>query len=208
MKVLDFGLMPYQLCLERQIKIHQEVVDGKQDTLIFVEHPPVLTLGRNANEKFITASREQLKALAIDVVTIDRGGEVTGHFPGQLVMYPILNLQKRNLGVKDYVLLLENALIQTCAAYNVKAMTRPGFPGVWIDKRKIAAIGIRIKNHCTMHGIALNISNNLAYFQLFTPCGITDGTVTSIELETEKNLDFGEVKKCLLTIFCKVLESM
>ncbi len=203
MNILDLGLLNFAGCLEVQLEVHEKVAfRNESDTLILVEHPPVLTLGRNADDKFLLTSKDNLQKLNIDFVKIDRGGEITGHFPGQLVIYPILNLAKSKTSLRQYIDVLEKSLIKTCAVFGIGAHTREKLPGVWIDKKKIAAIGVRIKNRCTMHGAALNISPDLRYFQLFVPCGITDGTVTSIAAEIDNQPPtMTEVKKIFTEIF-------
>ena len=155
------------------------------DQLLLLEHPPVLTLGRNADPAHILASPDQLRARAIEVVQVERGGEVTYHGPGQLVAYPILALSRRGLMIRPQVRALEAALIATCAAFGVAAGRRDGHPGCWCDPdgagpRKIGALGLRVERGVSYHGIALNVTVDLADFELIDPCGMPGIPSTSI----------------------------
>lgn len=169
--------------LRHQQRIH--------NTLLLLEHPPVLTLGRNSHRGNILASDEQLARRGIELHEINRGGDVTYHGPGQLVGYPIVDLRSfaPRLGAVDYVRLLEEALIRFCAAFGVLTRRIPGRTGVWtapggsIPEKKIAAIGVHISRGITSHGFALNLTTDLRDFQLIVPCGIADREVTSLERE-------------------------
>jgi len=156
--------------------------------LLLMEHPPVLTLGRTADPSHIRADAATLGARGIEVIRVERGGEVTYHGPGQLVAYPILALSARGLLVRPLVRALEAALVETCAAYGVAAARREGHPGCWCDPdgrdpRKIGALGLRIERGVSYHGIALNVSVDLADFDLIDPCGMPGVTSTSIAAE-------------------------
>ena len=158
------------------------------DQLLLLEHPPVLTLGRNANPANILASPEALRACAIEVVHVERGGEVTYHGPGQLVGYPIVALAPRGLMIRPLVRALEAALVATCAAHGVEAARRDGHPGCWCDldgasPRKIGALGLRVERGVSYHGIALNVTVDLAGFELINPCGMPGVASTSIAVE-------------------------
>lgn len=180
----------------------QEVVaarkaDSIADTLILLEHPPVLTLGRNSDRSNIVLSDELLKNKGVEVHEINRGGDVTYHGPGQLVGYPVFNLRgdlpgKKgpHLGPVDFVRLMEEALIRTCADFGILAQRVAKRTGVWtmagpsVQEKKIAAIGIHVSQAVTSHGFALNVTTDLRDFNWIVPCGITDRGVTSLELET------------------------
>jgi lipoyl(octanoyl) transferase len=158
------------------------------DQLLLLEHPPVLTLGRNSDPAHIRATPAELGARAIEVVDIERGGEVTYHGPGQLVAYPIVRLHERGLLLRPFVRALEAALVATCDAHGVRAARRDGHPGCWCDAdgpepRKIGALGLRIERGVSYHGIALNISVDLSDFELIDPCGMPDVISTSIAHE-------------------------
>lgn len=158
------------------------------DRLLLLEHPPVLTLGRNSDPAHILATPAELGARAIEVVDIERGGEVTYHGPGQLVAYPIVRLHERGLLLRPFVRALEAALVATCAAHGVRAARRDGHPGCWCAAdgpapRKIGALGLRVERGVSYHGIALNVSVDLSDFELIDPCGMPGVVSTSIAQE-------------------------
>jgi lipoyl(octanoyl) transferase len=161
------------------------------DTLLLLEHPPVLTLGRHADPAHVLASNEELQQRGLEVIRVERGGEVTYHGPGQLVAYPIVHLATRGILLRPFVRALEQAMIDTAAGFGVEAGRRDGYPGIWCDAtsstgtqpRKLGALGLRVEGGVTYHGIALNITTNLDDFALIDPCGITDAGVTSIANE-------------------------
>lgn len=158
------------------------------DQLLLLEHPPVLTLGRHSDPAHIRATDDVLAARGIEVIRVERGGEVTYHGPGQLVAYPIIRLADRGILLRPFVRALEQAMIDTCAGLGVEAERRVGYPGVWCDPesanpRKLGALGLRLEGGVTYHGIALNITTDLADFELIDPCGMVEATVTSIATE-------------------------
>lgn len=162
--------------------------------IMMVEHNPVYTLGRHGDRANLL-SRHRLESEGIELVEIDRGGDITFHGRGQLVVYPIIDLQKRRIGVKTYVNLLEEAVIGTCRDFGIESEREDGATGVWIDSgsptaRKICAIGIRCSRFVTMHGLALNVSTDLDFFSVINPCGFTDRGVTSIEAETGESVEW------------------
>ncbi len=193
--LLELGRVPYDRALalqERLVELRRTGAIG--DTLLLLEHPPVLTLGRNAGRENIVASDEQLAARGIALHVIKRGGDVTYHGPGQLIGYPILDLREHQnasgarLGVVDYVRRLEEALIRTAGEYGIRAQRVAGRTGVWTapataqgnSERKLAAIGIHVSRGITSHGFALNVTTDLRDFSLIVPCGIADRAVTSL----------------------------
>ncbi len=164
-----------------------------RDQLLLLEHPAVLTLGRNADPTHILASSHELRARAIDVIQVERGGEVTYHGPGQLVVYPIVALARRGLMIRPFVRALEAALISTCAELGVEAARRDGHPGCWCDAdgsapRKIGALGLRVERGVTYHGIALNVTVDLRDFDLIDACGLPGVMSTSIAHERGEQL--------------------
>ena len=168
--------------------VEDRAADRIPDQLLLLEHPAVLTLGRNSDPAHILAAPERLAARGIDVVTAERGGEVTYHGPGQLVAYPIVALARRGLLIRPFVRALEAALVETCRSYDVPAVRRDGHPGCWcgVDgpaPRKIGALGLRVERGVTYHGIALNITVDLADFDLIDPCGMPGVASTSIAAE-------------------------
>ena len=199
--LLNLGRVPYSEALALQ----QQVIAARKqnligDTLLMLEHPPVLTLGRNAHRSNVLASDEKLTQRGVELHEINRGGDVTYHGPGQLVGYPIIDLRgdlpgKKgpHLGPVDYVRLLEEVLIRTCGDFGVMTQRISKLTGVWtmaggsIPEKKIAAIGVHVSQGVTSHGFALNITTDLRDFDWIIPCGIADRQVTSLELEAESD---------------------
>jgi lipoyl(octanoyl) transferase len=187
--VLYLGRVDYSIALELQQTLVRLVKDGRiSHTLLLLEHPPVITLGRNAGAQNIVVSREFLTANGVELHETDRGGDVTFHGPGQLVGYPIFDLRafEPRVGAVDFVRKLEEVLIRTCGDLGVVTERIPGLTGVWTQNEvpgKIAAIGVHISRAVTSHGFALNVNTNLDYFKLIVPCGIPDKPVTSLEQE-------------------------
>lgn len=187
--VLYLGRVDYSIALELQQTLVRLVKEGRiTHTLLLLEHPPVITLGRNAGAQNIVASREFLAANGVELHETDRGGDVTFHGPGQLVGYPIFDLRAFDprIGAVDFVRKLEEVLIRTCGDLGVVTERIAGLTGVWTQNDppgKIAAIGVHISRAVTSHGFALNVNTNLDYFKLIVPCGIADKPVTSFEQE-------------------------
>ena len=183
------GRVDYHEALALQKRLVAERAAGRiGDRLLLLEHPPVLTLGRNSDPAHILADPATLAARGIEVVRVERGGEVTYHGPGQLVAYPIIGLTERGLMIRPLVRALEEALAATCRAHGVSAGRREGHPGCWCDPdgadpRKIGALGLRVERGVTYHGIALNVTVDLADFELIDPCGMPGVTSTSIAAE-------------------------
>jgi len=183
--IKKLGHIAYDKALNIQQQTFIEVSNGKQDCLIFCEHPHVFTLGKSANKNNLLIDQDILDTIQATSYQIDRGGDITYHGPGQLVCYPIINLRKIKIGVKKYVQIIEHGIINTLDDYGIKAYQIDNLTGIWVGKepeipRKIGAIGIRIKQGISMHGFALNIDTDLDYFRHINPCGITDKKVTSM----------------------------
>ena len=216
----DLGLMEYRSCWELQQKLFDALVEKKRTrpaqpetksaekacadtdagTVLLVEHPPVYTLGKSGHAENLLVSREALEAAGAQFFHIDRGGDITFHGPGQLVVYPILDLERLGIGLRDYIDALEEAVICTVAEYGIAAGRIAGASGVWIDPagrrpRKICAIGVRSSRYVTMHGLALNVSTDLGWFSRINPCGFTDRGVASIASETGREVPMDDVKK-------------
>lgn len=191
--VLFLGRVDYSIALELQQTLVSLVKEGRiTHTLLLLEHPPVITLGRNAGEQNIVASREFLAANGVELHETDRGGDVTFHGPGQLVGYPIFDLRafSPRVGAVEFVRKLEETLIRTCGDLGVVTERIPGLTGVWTQEEppgKIAAIGVHISRAVTSHGFALNVTTDLNYFKLIVPCGIADKPVASLEQEMAKS---------------------
>ena len=191
---IDLRDAPYREVLDmqhdifnRRVALRRDGMPPGDDYLITVTHQPVYTLGRHADPGNVLR-REWLVARGAEVVEIDRGGDVTFHGPGQLVVYPIIDLQSRGIGIKTYVNLLEEAVIRTVGEYGIEAGRIDGATGVWIGcgtpaERKICAIGLRCSRFITMHGLALNVSTDLTWFSAINPCGFTDKGVTTLHRE-------------------------
>lgn len=201
----DWGILPYQDALDRQWQRHEIVKSAEADAfLILVQHPKVITLGKHAQSQYLLTSPETLQSKGIELVATDRGGEATAHEPGQLTIYPILPLFRWKLSPKAYVTLLERSVIDTLAEFGIKAHTEDEFPGVWVESRKICALGIRIKEKVSLHGLALNISNSLEVFDHIVPCGIAHRGLSSMRQEMGFEPNWEQVKIAFLRNFSKV----
>ena len=186
------GLTPYEEMLERQRARRDAVAAGEApNTLFLLEHPPVLTCGRDFHESNLLLPREVLRQRGIDVVATDRGGDVTYHGPGQLVAYPILRLTDWRPSVSWYLRSLEQAVINLIATWGLDGYRVEGLTGVWVDGAKVAAVGVGLHRWVTFHGTAINVTPNLEHFQTIIPCGIQDRPVTSLAclLESPPSLD-------------------
>ena len=203
---LDWGRTRYATAWKRQDELVVLRLEGEiGDTLVFTEHAPVFTLGvRRGAEQNLIWDAAELARRGIEVVTTNRGGDITYHGPGQLVGYPIISLAPRQ-DLHAYLRFVEQVLINTVGTFGLAADRRAGKTGIWLGTRKIAAIGIAVKKWTTFHGFALNVNTDLADFAGIVPCGITDGTVTSMKLELGREVDSGEVKKVAATEFWRLL---
>ena len=207
-KRLDFRLADYDEALTIQRGCFDELKKRKiagipidNEIIFFVEHKPVFTLGKHAHKENII-NRQAIEKESIAIFETQRGGDITFHGPGQLTVYPIIDLEKHRLGVKKYVELLEQAVIDVLADYGLRGERVEGATGVWIDaglpsERKICAIGIKCSRFITMHGLALNISTDLRYFSFINPCGFVDKGVTSMQRELGYSPDFDEISERL-----------
>ncbi len=180
--VVGLGRMPYgnALALQRQLAEARIAKTIRRDLLLLVEHPPVVTLGRGFQAENLSTPREALEARHVEVYEIERGGDVTFHGPGQLVGYPIFDLSEHRQDLHWFLRQMESALIRALEELGVSAGRREGYTGVWTRGRKIASIGIHVKQWVTWHGFALNVTTDLSYFDLIVPCGIDDVIMTSI----------------------------
>ena len=212
MKTEDWGRIEYREAWKRQREIRDRLVElrGKdsgadEERIVVCEHNPVYTLGFHGNEHNLLVSEERLKAMGADCIRIERGGDITYHGPGQLVVYPLIDLNRHGLGVKKYVETLEEAVIQLLKEYGLPASRNNDQIGIWLDwgqptARKICAMGIKVSHGATMHGLALNVNTDLGAFGLINPCGIMDKGVTSMERELGARQDFGKIKMRLAEI--------
>jgi lipoate-protein ligase B len=208
LNTLNLGLQPYDSALELQ---HRMVAARKlnkiDDTLILLEHPPVITLGRRGNESNILATSEWLADHGIQVYRVERGGDVTYHGPGQLMGYPIMDLGEHRKDVGWYMHSLEEVLIRALADFGVAAGRISDNIGVWLDERtKIAALGARIENWITYHGFALNVAEDIAHFELIVPCGLSNKQVTSMEEALGRPVDMAKVRERVVDHFAEVFD--
>ncbi|MBL50839.1 MAG: octanoyltransferase [Candidatus Marinimicrobia bacterium] len=196
--VKDLGYCSYQSAWDFQKKMHQRRIDGEiDDTLILVEHEPVYTLGKNADENHLLQSRDD----SVDVFHIERGGDITFHGPGQIVGYPIIDLSNYQKSVTWYMRTLEQLLINVLGQFRIIAKRIEGLTGVWVDDEKIGAQGVRISRWVTMHGFALNVNPDLSFYEGIIPCGIFDHGVTSMENVLGKKQDINLVKDIVIETF-------
>lgn len=214
----DWGLIDYAKAWEKQEHLfHQRIEEKKNgeseaiDRIIFCEHSHVYTLGRSGKVDNLLVSEQLLKQIGASFYHIDRGGDITYHGPGQLVCYPILDLERYGLGLKEYIHLLEEAVILLCSLYGIHAMRMDKATGVWLDVhtprvRKICAIGVRSSKYVSMHGFALNVNTNLSYFNYINPCGFVDKGVTSLAQELQANVCMEEIKRRLSELLIKLLK--
>ncbi len=219
----DLGLMEYKAAWDLQEKLLHENVAVKSDSnsnsadtthyLLFTEHPPVYTLGKSGNKSNVLMSDEELAANNISFFHINRGGDITFHGPGQIVGYPILDLEKFYTDIGRYLRNIEEVIILTLAEYGLKGDRSKGETGVWLDpdvpgkERKICAIGVRCSRWVTMHGFAFNINTDLSYFNNIIPCGIANKQVTSLSKELGRQMDINEVKEKVKRNFEKIFEA-
>ncbi len=176
------GHQPYRRVWDLQREIHtQRCSDHCPDTLLLLEHLPVVSIGRNGDAKNLTVPEAQLRGMGIDLVRTDRGGDITYHGPGQLVGYPIIDLKEMRCGIRRFVQEIEDGIIRAVAAYGIDAHKAEGKTGVWVGSEKLASIGLKAGRSVTMHGFALNVCTDLTAFDLIVPCGIQECTMTSME---------------------------
>lgn len=181
--------------------------DSIPDTLLLLEHPPVITIGKSGKADNVLLSEEMLQQEGVELHRIERGGDVTYHGPGQLVGYPILDLKNYNRSVKEYIHRMEEVFIQLLQQeYGIKAGREEGFIGVWVEQEKILAIGVAVKRRITMHGFALNVNPNLSHFGLINPCGITDRGVTSLAKLLGREISMEQIREQVEQYFCQIFE--
>ncbi len=217
---MDLGLIDYKKAWDYQTLIHNKIKEHKknlpntttsQNSLIFCEHPPVYTLGKSGHINNLQYSTQELDEAGISFYKINRGGDITYHGPGQLVVYPIFDLELFRRDVHWYVRQLEEVIIRVLQSYDIQAERIPEYTGVWVrgnPDRKICAIGVHISRWVTLHGLAFNVSPNLKHFQGIIPCGISDAskTVTSIDKELKQSINMTVLKNKLKAVFREVFQ--
>lgn len=216
-KFIDLGYIDYKEAWDQQTDLFNSILNIKSENrnrsvdtqlvtnnfLLFCEHPHVYTLGKSGNENNLLIPKENLPGIGASYYHINRGGDITYHGPGQLVVYPVIDLENFFTDIHQYMRLMEEVVIQTLREFNIEAGRISGLTGVWLDweneksARKICALGVKTSRWVTMHGLALNVNTDLSYFNHMVPCGIKDKDVTSIEKELGKNVDMNKVKQIL-----------
>lgn len=216
MELIDFGIGDYEEVLNLQENLFTSLVEAKKnkqegkELILSGQHNPVITLGRKADYRNVLMPINYILQQGISIFKINRGGDVTYHGPGQIIVYPIIDLEKHKLGVKDYVFLLEESIILLLEKYGIKGDRIEGATGVWIGagsekERKISAIGIKCSRWCTMHGLSLNVNCDMRGFSMINPCGFSNKGVTTLELETGVKMNPLEIKKELLQILLRLI---
>lgn len=208
---LELGIADYLTTLQLQNTFFQQLIHNKSkklqtnNTLLLCQHHNVITIGKNGNDKNLLVTPSTLLERGFQLQHTNRGGDITLHNPGQLVAYTIFDLDTLHLGVKQFVHTLENIIIQLLQKYQIEAQTIPNAPGVWIANKqqinKIAALGLKVSHNVTMHGVAINVNNDLKPFQLINPCGFNDKGVTSIQNELQHNVDVYSAQQQLVVLF-------
>jgi lipoyl(octanoyl) transferase len=219
LEIYDLEQVAYRSVWDLQKQLQEALIQQKRnpehtqytdkdlaDMLLFVEHPHVYTLGKSGNAEHLLRSVTELHDLEAEFVPVDRGGDITYHGPGQIVGYPVLDLDRHFTDIHKYLRYLEEVLIRALAHYGLKAGRAEGQTGVWLEDRKIAAMGIRSSRWVTMHGFALNVATNLDYFSHIVPCGIQDKQVTSIQVELGTEVSMDSVKRQIVHCFEEVFQ--
>ena len=206
--VRQLGRIEFHEAYELQRKLLQERLEGRiTDTLLLLEHPPTITVGKSGKLENVLESPARLASAGVSLIFTDRGGDVTYHGPGQIVGYPILDLRERNRDIHQYVHNLEEVLIRTLADYGIKSGRDHNHAGVWTNNMEIAALGLSVRKWITMHGFALNVNTDLDHFSLINPCGFTNKTATSMARLLGRELPNEEVLERLLDRFAEVFKA-
>lgn len=185
MRILDLGTTSYTQACEQQMHWHEQVRAGGQEVVLLTEHLPVITLGRKGGSEYLHSTQEMLAKEGIDLVQTKRGGNITCHFPGQLVGYPIVRIARRPGGLRHFFHQMEQVLVDTLAAFAVQGRRVEGRPGVWVGEKKIASMGIAVRRWVSYHGFALNVGPDMSLFDRITPCGLPGVRPTSLHDECQ-----------------------
>jgi lipoyl(octanoyl) transferase len=220
MNFVNWGVIQYDKAWKQQQVLFDERLKAKAsgltlpDLLVFCEHTPVFTLGKSGQSSNLLVNQQVLKSKGVDYYMIDRGGDITFHGPGQIVCYPIVDLEHFGIGLRRFIEILELAVIQFLSEYHVKGEQVKNATGVWVKSKdqdvyqKICAIGIKSSRFVTMHGLALNINTDLSYYQMINPCGFSDRGVTSLTLETGLKHSMTDCQQKLYDILNKMLKTI
>jgi lipoate-protein ligase B len=202
------GVIPYERSINLQTALMQARLNDKiPDFLLLLQHPPVLTIGRFRGKEDILVSREKLRQEGITVFHTNRGGSITYHGPGQLVVYPIISLRENNLGIRDYIQYLEEMVIKTLAIFEIEGRRIIGYPGIWVHNRKICSIGIHVSRYVATHGFALNVNTDLRHFSYINSCGDSRILMTSISNILRRKVDIKMVANEIINSFSTVFIS-
>jgi len=207
--IIKLGLIEYNKAYKIQEKIRKEVIDGsRNDTLLLLEHTPVITLGTRGKNENLLVNSDTLQRVGIEVVRTDRGGDITYHGPGQIVGYPILNLNNHGKDIKAYVQNIESVFIRLLMElFNIKAHMEEGkYAGVWVGTEKITAVGISVRKWVTMHGFAFNIKTNLKHFEYIMPCGLFGRSVTSLEKLLNREVSINGMISMVIRYFTEIFK--
>ena len=209
---IDYGMSAYRKVWALQKSLFAEVLNSKKKNkeadyqyLLIGEHPAVYTLGFHGNISNMLATEERLKSIGVECIRIERGGDITFHGPGQVVAYPIINLESMGIGIKGYMDMLEDCIVELLGEYDVVGKKVEDAIGIWVgdglEERKICAMGVKCSRYVTMHGLALNVNTDLSFFENINPCGFTDRGVTSLQAEIGWGVDVADIKCRLKEIF-------
>jgi len=205
MRLFDLGLTEYATASELQRQAALLVEDGGPESLFLLEHPPTITFGKNGGEEYLPFGREFFTSQGVQLIQSSRGGSITCHFPGQLVAYPIMRIDKRQGGLRRFFHDMEESVIRTLSVFGLNSERIPGKPGVWVQGKKICSTGIAVKRWISRHGLSLNIGNDLSLFELVTPCGLPGVRATSLQRElATAPVDMESVKQVFLEAFQEV----
>jgi len=203
--VYNLGLLDYQQAFDLQDKLlNRRIAGGITDTLLLLEHPPTLTMGRGDDQKNLLVSEARLRAQGIAIYPTDRGGSITWHGPGQLVGYPIIDLGERDRDIHQYIRNLEEVIIRTLRTFSIHAGRDEEHIGVWVGSEKVAAIGVKVKKWVTKHGFSINVNSDLSHFSLINPCGIADKGVTSMAGLLGREVPMADVSQTVIDTFAAV----
>ena len=206
LEIIDCGLADYSKILYKQKELCDKRREGKIfDTVLIVEHKPVITLGARESANKLVVDKEELASKGIDVVEIRRGGGTTAHNPGQIVFYPIVDLTELHLGISEYIRTLEQIGIELLFDFGIVSERRKGYPGLWVGGKKIASIGVRVSKSITHHGMAINMNNDLSIFDYIVPCGLDDVEMTSVFAEEGIRVSMKQVKEVLANLLRRFL---
>jgi len=203
----DLGIMSYEPVWHLQRKIVSAKIDRPlPDILIVAEHQPVYTVGRGKLKTNNSFDEDFIRSKVAEIFYVERGGDVTWHGPGQVVCYPIFNLKDRNVGLKEFVSLLEETIIVTLKEFDLNGCQRQGMRGVWVGDKKIASIGLAVKKWISYHGVALNVSPDMSFFNWITPCGLNDIKMVSMQGLLKNTVSISRVKKALLNSIAEIFK--